>query len=1155
VRHGLVALAAAGIMAGHALAQTSMGGVSGTVTDSQGGVLPGATVTLTSEATNISESKPTNGNGYYVFVNVRPGVYKLAVEMQGLKSTHVAPFAVGVNQTVTQNITLELGAVTEVLEVTGQSDLLNTTSAEMGNVVEEKVIKELPLQGRNFTSLLLLTPGVNPVSTAQGPNAETAVNSFEGNSGIPGGQLVNASVQGQQNRSKIYYMDGIVNTSVRSGTYVALPDIDSLQEFKVQSQSDKAEFGGVTGGVINMTSKSGQNKFQGSIFGFARNNDFVARNPFRDVRTISGEKVSVDAPEFHQAQFGINIGGPIIHDKTFFFASYDGWRYKDLLNQRLTVPTERELNGDFSQAGRQIFNPFTTRVVNGVTVRDPFPGNIIPQNLISPTMQGFLRAYMVKPNQTQSSLIDNYVSDREQTNDANSFQLRIDHRFGASDNVFVRWTERRIKALIPRGDLGFIEPDSINRNVGGGWFHSFSPSLILEARGGIATQPTEDAPAQHPLGFEPQRSLNLPELDRFQGYIINGFGAPWQGSTGTGIPILGVQGPRPRENPNWNVAADLTWLKGNHSFKFGFQQLQISRLQKNQFGQFDFAAEQTRNPQSTGNTGDPLASALLGLPTRIQGNVPDFGFVDFHTATLSGYVQDQWQIKKNLTVTFGLRYDYVTRAVGNGDNTMQSGPDMRTGEWLIALPEMPGPCVQGQPTIGCLPAPLSSIPFNQYIRATGERNSILQPIKDNFGPRFGLSWSINPKTVARAGYALLWDSMVSRSQYGQHQFETWGWPQFSGIDTGTINAEGANTVLQRVDQISTLPFGAPRPFPWNSAQFFNSPDRKNAYSHQWHVDLQRQLMRNLMVGLSYVGSYNGRMEFAGRPQAPPAPAIEAGTGRRLSATERDALRPFPWINGTFTYSDSIGMSKYNSFQARVQQRFSSGFSTSLSYTYSRTIDTSSGWFGVESGIGGAATVQNWYDMDNARGISSYDVPHIVTWATVWELPFGSGKPWLNSGPASWLFGNWQVNWNLLARTGQPMTLRAGAGADPANLGYNGYARVNVVGDPQLGIGTQNADGSVQWFVKEAFTAPTAGFGDMVRNSLRAPNFWNVDLGVQRNFKLGRDRNLQFRLEAFNVFNHINLGNPQDDFTNANFGRITGMSGRPRQLQAGFRLAF
>ena len=1142
----LLALVAAGAVAiliagGPAAAQTSMGTVHGTVKDSTGAVLPGAMVVLVNQETNVQSERITNSSGYYVFVSVRPGTYILRVELEGFSKAEVTPFTVGVNETVAQQISLQVGRMTETVEVTGGAPLLQPSTAELGTVIPEQVIRDVPMQGRNFTQLLMLTPGVSPVSTAQGPGQNggdsTAINSYEGNSGIPGGFIANASIQGQQNRSKIFYVDGIVNSSVRAGTYVALPDVDALQEFKVQAQSDKAEFGGVTGGVVNMTSKSGTNRFRGSVFGLARDESMTARDPYRDV---SGGKTT-KPPEFKQSQFGVNLGGPIIKDKTFFFASYDGWRYREFAQIRHIVPAnDNWLNGDFSGFSRPVYNPFTTRIENGVLVRDPFPGNIIPPGLISPTMQKLLRAYMVRPNLTGNAVVNNYnfVAFRKQTNDSNSFQIRLDHRFSAKDSLFFRWTERRISGELPIGDVGLKTPESINRNWGGGWYHTFSSSMILEARGGLATQPTEDAPLEHPAGLAPQSGTALPSLDALKGYAISGLSqTPWN------LPQLGVQGPRPRENPNWNIAADLTWLRGTHNFKTGFQMLQISRLQKNQFGELIFNSDPTRNGAGSASTGDVLAAALLGLANQIRGYVPDLGFIDFHTSTLSGYVQDQWAIRPNLTLTYGVRYDYITRVIGDS-GTMQSGPDFRTGQWLLALPSMPPVCstVGGKPP--CIPKPLSEIPYSQYIVATGKYNSVLAPIKDNIGPRVGLAWQINPSTVLRTGYSLMWDSMVSRSQYGQHQFETWGWPQVSGFDTGTINVIGG--AVQPLESFSSLAIGAPRDQPWNSTGYFNAPDRKNAYSHQWHVELQRELTRKLMVGLAYVGSYNGRMEYSGRAADPPVAAIDAA-GRRLTPAERDQLRKWPHINGNFRYSDDIGMSRYNALQFKLQQRFSEGLTSMLSYTWSRTVDTSSGWFDAENGIGGRP-VQNYWNINDAKGTSAYDIPHILSWAGSWELPVGRGKRWLTSGAASWVLGNWQLSWWVLARSGQPMTVTAGG--DPANMGYTNYARADRVGDPHLDKPTP-----AKWFNTAAFATPVNAFGNSPKNSLRAPGFWNADMVLQKNIPFGQGRELQCRVEAFNVLNHINQGNPNVDITNVNYGKITSMSGRPRQLQLGVRFVF
>jgi hypothetical protein len=547
--------------------------------------------------------------------------------------------------------------------------------------------------------------------------------------------------------------------------------------------------------------------------------------------------------------------------------------------------------------------------------------------------------------------------------------------------------------------------------------------------------------------------------------------------------------------------------------------------------------------------------------------VPEFGSIDFSIGTWSSYFQDSWRVRPNLTLNYGLRYDYVGKVKGNG---LQSGPDMNTGEWLIALPQLPPVCSGDAPP--CLPAPIQQIPFNQFIRATGEEFSILKPIKDNWGPRVGLAWEMNNKTVLRAGYGVVWDALPSRSQYGQHQFETWGWPQFSGIDTGTINREGDQVVLFE-DLANDLPFALPRAAPWNSGGWFNDPDRKDAYSQQWHVEIQRQMSANLMMSVSYVGSQNGRLEYSGYPQAALRPGFEEGTGRRLTPAEVDQLRPFPHITGNFRYEDDTGKSNYHAFQYKLQRRLSNGFSTLLSYTWSKSIDTSSGWFNTENGIGNNANVQNYYDQDSNRAVSGYDIPHLLTMGTVWELPFGKGKRWLRNGPASWLLGDWQTNWLLLTRSGQPFTVEVTG--DPANIrAGQTYSRANLISDPfqpgpvlshpdvrcrttisQGGLAADQVRTPRTWFNPCALAIPVNSFGNAGRNIMRTDNWWNVDFSLFRNIPLGETRKLQLRGEAFNVFNHIDLGNPAVGLNGATPGRITTVSHAPRQLQFGIRLIF
>src|SRR3954468_10440091 len=457
-----------------ALAQTRGGEANGTVIDSSGAVVPGASVTFTNQATNIQNTATSNNNGYFVFVNVQSGPYKLKVEKSGFKAVE-SSFQVAVNQAVTQNMTLDVGSASTTIEVTAQAPVLDSTTSSLGTVIEEKTIQSLPLNGRNFTQLLTLTPGVTPVSTSQ----NKSIGGVEGNVGIPGSGFSDPSFHGQENRSKLYFYDGIINTNIRGPTYIVIPNIDMIQEFKVVGQDANADMGGAAGGVVNMVSRAGTNKFHGSAFEYVRNNAFDARNGFSDITSTGGPKPPA---AYHQNQFGATIAGPVIHDKTFFTFGYDGWRYNKPDGSTAYVPTPAELSGDFSQTvvsgvGNPIFNPFSTRpgTKAGSFVRDPFycssatgqplaadpvthlqlpagtgktpPAgdqvcNKIPQSLINPAIQAFFQAYSATPNLANpNDPKHNFIQNRSSINNANEYKARIDHRFSQRDNVFLRFTQ------------------------------------------------------------------------------------------------------------------------------------------------------------------------------------------------------------------------------------------------------------------------------------------------------------------------------------------------------------------------------------------------------------------------------------------------------------------------------------------------------------------------------------------------------------------------------------------------------------------------------------------------------------------------------------------------------------------------------------------
>src|SRR5215212_8901688 len=462
-----------------AAAQTATGGVNGTVTDQHGAVVPGANVTLVNKATNIETRAAAGEGGYYTFVNVSPGTYVLRVEAGGFSAVQTSPFDVGVSQTLTQNVSLTVGAVTQTVEVVAGGELIQASSTELGTVIPEKAIEDLPLNGRNFTQLLTLTPGVTPVSTSQNRN----VGGVEGNVGIPGSGFSDPSFHGQQNRSKLYFYDGIINTSVRGPNYIVIPNLDLVQEFKVVGHDAKAEFGGASGGVMNMVSKSGGNRFHGSAFEFVRNDAFDARNSFdvcTPARCAPGQLVPDKPLPFRQNQFGASLTGPVFKNRTFFSVGYDGWRYSQPTLALSYAPTAAELAGDFTGTSanfrRQIYNPYSTRASGGTFARDPFrcdsagnplpvdsqnrqsqstgtPCNKLPSALINPAMQAFFRTYSATPNFTGDPS-NNFVQGRPTTNDSNGYQFRIDQHFGDNDNVFFRFTEQRVSVLSPIGESG-----------------------------------------------------------------------------------------------------------------------------------------------------------------------------------------------------------------------------------------------------------------------------------------------------------------------------------------------------------------------------------------------------------------------------------------------------------------------------------------------------------------------------------------------------------------------------------------------------------------------------------------------------------------------------------------------------------------------------
>ncbi len=1122
------------LVAAPVFAQSTTGGVNGTITDASGAVVPGTKVTLSNVANGVEINSEANASGFFVFVNVQPGNYTLVAEQSGFKTAVLPTFNVGVNQTVTQNLSLQVGAVTETIEVMAQAEQLQQSTSELGTVIGVKAVEDLPLNGRNFTQLLTLTPGATPISTAQ----SNGIGSHDlANVGVPGASFSNPSIHGQWNRMNIHLLDGVNNTNYIGNMYVIPPIIDAIEEFKVQSHNDKAEFGGVLGGVINVISKTGTNQFHGSVWEFIRNDALNARDPFAD-------EFNEQPAVFRQNQFGASVGGPIIKNKTFFHFAYEGWRFSNPRSNRYYVPTDAQLSGDFSNwpTGRNIFDPLTTRTDpnSGAMIRDQFPNNVIPSSSLDQSMQTYLRGYYDRPNLAGDPLF-NVINGDAATNDADNFQIRGDHQFSQNDRAWFRYSKIDGAQLTPSTQLINEVGEFPFFNYGGGWFHSFSPTLIMDHSFGYAKEPyrqgtlPDDAVGDGPAlaaGFG-----TIPGVRAIPSIAI-GSGGFAGGDTGA---LRRMEGPLEFHYEQFHYTGNLSWIRGNHTLKFGFQTLRHT-LTPNPQGSISFnfteVPTQGLGPGQIGSTGDPVASSLLGIPSQVSGGLPRSVFLGYQT--FGAYVQDEWRVKPNLTINIGLRFDHLMWPDIETD-TLKTNYELGTGEFLIGLDSMPPPCNQAG-VAPCIPGDgLQDVPFGEFIRLADHNSIGPVPVWDNWQPRFGIAYSMNPTTVLRVGYGLVFDQLTGVNQSWQG---TGGWPDNSGFFEPT-NAVGEP--VRFIDDLRTkLGSTLPGPQPWGNTCWCVDRNVKNPLSHQWNIELQKQVGQNLVLSGGYVGSVSRRLQLTGLGNLSPSPG--AGT-----AAEVQARKPQPHMPTVF-WGDDRGRSDYHGLELKADRRFSDGLSFLASYTWSRVNDNgASGFFTAENGVGGSSLVQDFYNLDRNKGPAGFNVPHFLSLSTVWEVPAGKGKGIFNKGPAAWILGNWHVNSLIQLRSGQPLNMVANG--DVANLGNEvawwSYMRPNLVGDPNSGARSSN-----QWFNPNAYAAPAFGsFGSAGRGDVYSENVYNVDLSLFKRFGWGEGRWVEVRSEFFNVFNMVNYGPPDTTLLSPTMGRVFNTVIPIRQVQFGLKIIF
>lgn len=1106
-------------------AQLSSASVTGVVRDASGSLVPNVRVLLRNVDTSVERNVLSNDAGNYVFINVPPGRYLLEASAPGFQTTQIPQFTLAVNQTSTLDVELRVGTVTQTLEVQASGELIQSSTAELGAVIAEKQVVDLPLNGRNFTQLLSLSPGVAPVSVSQNSGGFGNVAS--------GTSFVFPAINGQTNRSNFFMTDGLNNQGAFSSTYAVPPIIDAMSEFKVQAHNDQAEFGGALGGIINVVTKSGTNQLHGTAWEFLRNDAFNARNTFQNSVTV-----------FRQNQFGGSAGGPVTfpklyngRNKTFFFGAYQGFEYSRAANTFLHVPTEAELNGNLAGQA-QAFNPFTTRPDPnrpGGFIRDPFPNNQIPANLIDTRLVNFYKA--VLPPLTNVGVANfNAIDNTPFRQHQKEFTARIDQTLGNRDFLWFRYSALYYDTSGSGGLPGVAQTvtDNPGQNYGASWVHTFSPTLTLQAQYGRSHQETNSTTLYTNL---PQSAIDaLGFSPNFSGNFIGDFNVlPSIGISGyNGLPGIS-RSLNPNETNVHQWKANVSKILGAHTMRFGGELNSSTFESLYNSANSAYAFQQTNDPsQPNVNPGNAMASFLL--------NVPDSaGRRNVHETTRWGgvmgfYFQDSWKATPKLTVNLGLRYDRTfIPPYGREDTVGQNGGieagSINFNDGTYVVQKLPPSCAE-RGHAPCIPGN-GTLPEHVVVSPTGK---IYHDTTTNWGPRIGLAYRLTQTTAVRAGFGIFYDNWAAVTQTSQNYEGTW--PDIGQQLANNLNVPTAGQPTPTVRGQNPFAAGGglfPAPTPFEQVQWYMDPYAKNPYSMQWNFGVATQLNSTTTVGIDYVGSGSRRLDVGGYYNV----ALTPGPG---DPRER---QPFPYIHPTY-YDRSIGRGNYNALQFLWNKRFGGGLAYQVSYTYSKAIDIgSSGWYGVEG-----QSVQDPYHYNNDRSVSGFDLTHVLSVNVVYELPVGRGKS-LSTGNrvVDYLIGGWQVNAIGTARSGMPYNVTVPG--DSANTGNTGYLRANLVGDPDLSNPTPDA-----WFNKSAFAAPPQyQFGNLGRYRMRSSAFWNVDSSIFRQFPLFESRRLEFRAESFNTPNTVIMGTPNGNVLDANFGRVTGTANAPRSLQLGLKLIF
>lgn len=1184
-----------------AVSQNVYGTIAGTVTDTSGAAIDSTNVVLINLDTNEKHNMPTGGSGNYTFVNILPGRYKIEAEKSGFKKFVRAPIVVEIESGLRVDIVLQIGAQTETVEVTGAPPLLQPETNSLGQVVEQRAVTELPLNGRNPLALVELVPGIVPQGQPSGGNSSTS-NPVGANPFALGDFQVGGGMSGQ---SQIL-IDGVPTNGAYLNVVTVIPTQDAIQEFKVQTNNLGPEYGRFAGGVINLSTKPGTNRFHGSAYEFLRNKIFNAN-------TFFGNRFGQPRGAFTQNQFGANLGGPVVHDKLFFFFSYEGYRLREGNTFSSWVPTDAERGGDFSQIGSSgnasaftIYDPTTSAGCTSAaaTCRTAFPGNIIPSGSIDATAKALL-SYFPEPNLANST-IGNFATTYSSGGSVNQYNARIDYELGAKQRLFGRYTQSKIVSL-PDNPFSQICTDrcletTTAKQVSLGDTITLSPKMILDLHLGYTRYVYLRVPLSQGIDmskFGPNWAAlapsltytHIPQVCVSQAPGDNRWGGGWcaQG-TGSGIGAF---------DDTWSFAPVLSKIMGKHTLKVGAE---IRVLRNNYYqsndpaGLFQLDAKMTAaNPNNSANGtagrsaaqgGNGFASFLLGYGNN--GSATEPARTADQNLYYAFYAGDTFQLTRKVTLNLGARVDL------QGDWTE------RANRIVAVNPTETSPLVAMSPAVaGAFPNLKGGF---DLVNSSRHSSRSAFPSWNHVSPRLGVSYQLDQNTVIRTGYGIFYLPVDIRWNDAPHNL-------FINSFTTPWLTTQADGVTPKATLFNPFAGGVTPPFGRNQALIDVQGNGNEAaasnnpapYAQQWNLDIQRQFPGNMLVDVAYAGSKGTHLPmhdqtinqlqgqflpktaadvaalttlvnnpFAGNCGGPcTGPVQSGGVGTNAQVKAAQLLLPFPQFDNFSLAEPDNRDSSYHSMQLKVVKRFAAGAQLLASYTVSKLIDNTNSEINWLEAAAPSWNDANAYNLRGERSLDGFDVPQRLVIGSILDLPFGHGKKFAGgaSDAADKVIGGWGINTIITFQKGFPIIIGGCPGAlSNSGIPNVGCSRPTRTALSHLTSGSKN-DKLNHWFDNSVFTNgdPTVfnyGTDSRTEPNIRSDGIRNFDFAAFKNTTFGPDGRigLEFRAEFFNLFNRTQFNPPNTSCCangnpNSTFGQVTGQYNLPRHIQFALRTTF